>query len=386
MNISDDEALSLAKATRSACDQYATEARVRAVAYEWAPSRPSGFDAEFWRVLCRQIGVSAIAVPESLGGAGFGATALGVVAHELGRSLAPVPFLPSVVLATGLMLDCAELGTWPFDETLLAALLSGDRTAAAVLTDDGGAWGRAAVAITASPEPDGHHAMLSGAARHVLHGGAADDLVVVADVDGRPALFLVAAAAQASLDRQSEDVLDPTRPMATIQFRDTRALLISAGAPVDGLIHQRVQRAVALLTAEQVGANERVLELATEYARQRHQFGRAIGSFQAVKHQCADLLIGLEWSRSASRAALEAADDDPAGAAAELSWRSGMAKAVCSESLRIAAHANLQIHGGIGFTWEGSAHLYLRRARTDEVILGAPGLHWDTLTEELGML
>ncbi len=131
-----------------------------------------------------------------------------------------------------------------------------------------------------------------------------------------------------------------------------------------------------MLSAEQVGACERVLEIATEYARTREQFGRSIGSFQAIKHKCADMLVDLEWARSASQAALEAVDGD---ALAESDWRASMAKAVCSEALRNAAHANVQIHGGIGFTWEDSAHLYLRRARTDEVLFGGPGQHWDRL-------
>jgi alkylation response protein AidB-like acyl-CoA dehydrogenase len=135
-----------------------------------------------------------------------------------------------------------------------------------------------------------------------------------------------------------------------------------------------------VLSAEQVGACERVLEIATAYARTRRQFGRPIGSFQAIKHKCADMLVDLEWARSASLAALEAHEgSEDGGSSAESDWRASMAKAVCSESLRSAVNANVQIHGGIGFTWEDSAHLYLRRARTDEVVLGAPAQHWDRL-------
>ena len=141
-----------------------------------------------------------------------------------------------------------------------------------------------------------------------------------------------------------------------------------------------------MLSAEQVGAHERVLEIATEYARTREQFGRPIGSFQAIKHQCADMLVELEWARSASEAALQAADDEPAGTGGELSWRASMAKAVCSEAFRSASQANLQIHGGIGFTWEDDAHLYLKRARTDEVIFGGPGPHWDRLATEAKLI
>ena len=125
-----------------------------------------------------------------------------------------------------------------------------------------------------------------------------------------------------------------------------------------------------------------MLEIATEYARTREQFDRPIGSFQAIKHKCADMLVDLEWARSASAAALESADGDGGGSG----WRASMAKAVCSEALRDAAHANVQIHGGIGFTWEDSAHLYLRRARTDEVLFGSPAQHWDRLAAEAKIL
>jgi alkylation response protein AidB-like acyl-CoA dehydrogenase len=155
---------------------------------------------------------------------------------------------------------------------------------------------------------------------------------------------------------------------------------LSGDGPVDDVVARNVDLALAVLSAEQVGACERVLELATTYARTREQFGRAIGSFQAIKHKCADMLVDLEWARSASQAALEAFDTDDATAAGEAQWRASMAKAVCSESLRNAAHGNIQIHGGIGFTWEDSAQLYFRRARTDEVLFGTPAQHWDRLS------
>lgn len=149
---------------------------------------------------------------------------------------------------------------------------------------------------------------------------------------------------------------------------------------------RNVDRAISILSAEQVGSHERVLEIATDYARTREQFGRPIGSFQAIKHRCADMLVDLEWSRSASQAALHAVDGLQGATADELGWRASMAKAVCSEGLRSATHTNTQIHGGIGFTWEDAAHLYLKRARTDEVVFGGPGWYWDRLTVEAKLL
>jgi len=173
--------------------------------------------------------------------------------------------------------------------------------------------------------------------------------------------------------------------MATVTLSSVPALQLSDDGPIDGVVERNVNMALAVLSAEQVGACERVLEIATDYARTREQFGRPIGSFQAIKHKCANMLVDLEWARSASQAALQALDDSDAGAAGEAGWRASMAKAVCSEALRSAASSNIQIHGGIGFTWEDSAHLYLRRARTDEVVFGTPAQHWDRLSELTGL-
>ncbi|MGV0067666.1 acyl-CoA dehydrogenase family protein [Mycobacterium colombiense] len=358
-----DERQELGQAVRAACARLCSEERVRRVAYECG-----GFDAELWTVLCGQVGVGAIGMPEDLGGAGFGASALAIVAHELGRTLAPVPFLASAVLATGLLV---EAGASP---ARLEQLAEGRRVAAAVITGDGGFSARPGATFEARQRSGEWR--IDGKARHVLHGTAADDLVVVAMVDGKRAIFLIDTSA-AGVVIEPEEVLDSTRPMASIALCDVAAEELTANGPVDGLIDRCLRRALAVLSAEQVGACERILEIATEYARTREQFGRPIGSFQAIKHRCADMLVELEFARSASQAAVEWADgggDD--------SWRVSMAKAVCSEVLRNAAHSNMQIHGGIGFTWEGSAGLYMKRARTDEVLFGLPGEHWDRVATE----
>jgi alkylation response protein AidB-like acyl-CoA dehydrogenase len=377
--LSTDERDELAHSVRAACEKFASEERVRAVAYN--DGAQGGFDSELWKVLCNQVGVAAIALPEHLGGAGYGASALGVVAHELGRVLAPVPFVASTVLATGLLLDLQ--GQDPDADKRLSGLLEGRRTAAAAITGDGGLWRRTAVTLTAAPGPDSW--TVAGEVRHVLNGAAADDLVVVATTAGEPAVFLVDPTADGVVV-ETERVLDGTRPMATITFTGAPATRLSGNGPVDDIIERNVDLALAVLSAEQVGACERLLEIATEYARTREQFDRPIGSFQAIKHKCADMLVGLEWARSASAAALESVDGNAAEMAGESDWRASMAKAVCSEALRDAAHANVQTHGGIGFTWEDSAHLYLRRARTDEVLFGGPGQHWDRLAARKKLL
>jgi 3-oxochol-4-en-24-oyl-CoA dehydrogenase len=369
-----DERRELACSIRAACAKFASQERVRAAAYDGDGGR-GGVDAELWTVLCAQIGVAQVALPERLGGAGYGASALGVVAHELGRVLAPVPFVASAVLATGLLLD-ASAGD---RDARLSGLLSGRRTAAAAITGDGGLWSRAAITLNASRSGDDWR--IDGTVRHVLNGTAADDLLVVATVGSEPAVFLLDRTAE-GVTAVAERVLDGTRPMATITCTGAPAALLTGEGPADDLIERNVNLALAILSAEQVGACERVLEIAADYARTREQFDRPIGSFQAIKHKCADMLVDLEWARSASQAALQALDNRDS----ESTWRASMAKAVCSESLRNAAHANVQIHGGIGFTWEDSAHLYLRRARTDEVLFGAPGQHWDRVSAHAKLL
>ena len=367
-----DERHELSRSVRAACEKFASEERVRSTAYDGDGSH-GGVDTELWTILCAQVGVTAIALPERLGGAGFGASALGVVAHELGRALAPVPLLASAVLAAGLLIDAGD----PDADKCLSGLLDGQRTAAAAITGDGGLWRRAAVTLTAARNSGDW--IVDGVVRHVLNGTGADDLLVVAIVDSEPAVFLLNPAAE-GVDIVAERVLDGTRPMAGITFTNAPAARLTGAGPADDVIERNVNLALAILSAEQVGTCERVLEIATEYARTRKQFDRPIGSFQAIKHKCADMLLDLEWARSASLAALEAFDTDDATVAGEAEWRASMAKAVCSESLRNAAHANVQIHGGIGFTWEDSAHLYFRRARTDEVLFGAPAQHWDRLS------
>lgn len=366
--LSSEERNELAEAVRSACERLAPEERVRTVGYERDGS-DRGFDAELWAVLCGQVGISAIAAPERLGGAGYGVTALAVVAHELGRVLAPIPFLASTVLATGLLIE----GDGPAER--LRTLVDGHRTAAAAITGDGGLWDRTSVTLTASR--GGAHWTIEGTVVHVLHGSAADDLVVVALVDGDPALFLLEATEQ-EVTIEPERVLDGTRPMATITFNGAHAERLQPNQHVDGLIEHCLHQTLAVLSSEQVGACERVLEIATDYARTREQFGRRIGSFQAIKHRCADMLVELELARSAAQAALESVED----ADGQERWRVSMAKAVCSEALRNASHDNVQIHGGIGFTWEGPAGLYVRRARTDEALFGLPGRYWDRLATE----
>jgi alkylation response protein AidB-like acyl-CoA dehydrogenase len=364
--LSADEAKELSASVRAACDRSAPESRFRAVLS--APEGgEQGFGARLWRALCRQVGVSAIGIPEALGGAGHGVATQALIAHELGRALAPVPYVASAVLATELLVAAAA----PTD--LLRSLADGETTAAAVLPSHRGSLPRHPRPITGCRRSNGW--TLRGTAKHVLNGSGADHLVVAAAADGDWAIFVLPISAY-GVSISAENVLDHTRPMATVTFTDAPAQRLRPPQPVDSLVDRCLHRALAVLSAEQVGACERILEMATEYARTREQFGRPIGSFQAIKHRCANMLVELEMARSASMAAVQSIDDNDD----EAGWRVSMAKAVCSEALRESAHANLQIHGGIGFTAEHPAGMFVKRARTDEVLFGTPAEYWDRLS------
>jgi alkylation response protein AidB-like acyl-CoA dehydrogenase len=359
----------LSSSVRAACARLLPDERLRFVAYDTAADE-RGFDRELWRALCHQVGVAAVGVPEQHGGDGCGAGAQAAIAHELGRALAPVPFLSSAVLSSAVLAAAGD------PTGLLGVLREGGDTAAAVVPTRDGRLDCSAVSVSVSGT-----GRLFGSVRHVLGATGAEHLLVVADELAIPAL-LVVEREQSGVEVVSEDVLDGTRPMATVTFDNAPAQRLTTERPTVEIIDEGIRHGVAVLTAEQVGATERVLQMAVEYAGTRRQFDRPIGSFQAVKHRCADMLLDLELARSASLAAVSAVDEN----SAEAPWLVSMAKAVCSETLRDASHANLQIHGGIGFTWEHAAGLYVKRARTDEVLFGPPTGHWNVVADNAALV
>jgi alkylation response protein AidB-like acyl-CoA dehydrogenase len=366
MAMTRQEAAEFARSVRAACASLSTK-RAEDITFGAADS---GFDHQLWLLLCQQLGAAEIVVPTSGERDATDTVALGVVAHELGRALAPVPFLASAVLATGLV---AELGC---EKEALDVWISGARTAAAIFSSFGGPWDPTAVSISAAGSAGDW--TLTGVARHVLHGRDADDYVIVADAGTALTAFLVDRH-DAGVTVEPEQVLDGTRPMATVSLAQVRGRRLGGQDSVDEIVARHVDRALAVLAAEQVGTCERLLELTTEYAKTRSQFGRPIGSFQSIKHALANNLVDLEWATSASQAALERIGPREG---ADRSWRASLAKAVCSEALRQIAHTGVQVHGGLGFSWEGPVHRYLRRARTDEVIFGGPSYYWSRLALE----
>ncbi|NRQ34793.1 acyl-CoA/acyl-ACP dehydrogenase [Nonomuraea sp. NN258] len=298
---------------------------LRAVVRAYLAAHP---DAS-WRALARDVGVAGLLVPERYGGAGCGPAETAAVAEELGRVLSPHPFLQTAVLAV----EAVKAADPDTAARLLPALAEGTTTATVILPGDG--------------DLRLESGRLSGTVPCALPG----ELVLVY----AGGLLLTAEPSH----RVPHRTMDESRPLATLVFDDV--ITRRAG---DGGSWSRVRDlGVAALAAEQVGGAARCLEMATEYAKQRRQFGRPIGSFQAIKHKLADVLLQVESARSA------------AGSAAESESYAAIAGSYCTEAYLAAAGENIQVHGGIGITWEHPAHRYLKRATSDAQLFGPPRAH-----------
>lgn len=321
------------------------------------------YDAKLWHTLARELGVTGLQVPETLGGAGASLRETAVVLEELGRAAAPTPYLGSAVLATTALLACDAA-------ELLAPTASGGRTATLAVplsTAPGGGFPAAVRADAAGT--------LTGTVTSVADLAAADLLVVPATAQDGPALYAVDATA-AGLTRTPRGSLDLTRPLADLTLHGTPARRIADPATARAALEQALLTGAGLLASEQLGIAEWCLAATVAHLRERHQFGRPVGSFQAVKHRLADLWLDVAGARAAARNAADAlatADQDAALAVA-------VAQAYCGDVAVRAAEECVQLHGGIGMTWEHPAHLYLKRAKADQIALGTPGHHRAALT------
>lgn len=323
---------------------------------------PEGYDSAMWKEL-GELGWLAMAIPEEYGGAGYGFGEVAVVSEEMGRALFPSPFLGSTVMAATLV---EGLGTQSQKSELLGGIARGERCLAV-------ARGERLVSV----EPDGAGWTLSGTVRFVLDGVSADTLLVSTD----HGVFVVDDQAQ-GVRRERLDVMDLTRPQARIDLTDTPAVRLGQKGEDPGAVLEAMSyRAVAALAMEQVGGTQACLDMSVAYAKDRHQFGRPIGSFQAIKHMCADMLVGLESARSAAHHLATAIDEDPD----EVPLAAPVAKSYCSEAYFRAAADTIQIHGGIGFTWEHSAHLYLKRAKSSQLLFGGAERHREELARRIAI-
>jgi alkylation response protein AidB-like acyl-CoA dehydrogenase len=335
------------------------------------------YDTGLWRALAADVGCAGLLIPEDHGGAGASYREAAVVAEEVGRSVAPVPYLGSAVVATAALLEAA-------DADLLRGLASGSVTAAL------------AVPFTAAPPvawPSGN-GLLSGvrvaaprdadpAGRTRLRGtvaGVADALpadVLLVPADGVPAGLYAVDPGAAGLTKSPVTSLDMTRQLADLTLDDVPARCVASGQAAVRAVQAAVTAGAAMLAAEQLGAAQRCLDMTVAYLKERHQFARPVGSFQALKHRLADLWVAITQARSAARyaaACLASGDPDTPIAVA-------LAKAACSDAAVHAAQECVQLHGGIGFTWEHPAHLYLKRAKSSSIGFGTADWHRATLAD-----
>ncbi|CAL9322278.1 acyl-CoA dehydrogenase family protein [Streptomyces sp. SudanB182_2057] len=335
-----------------------------------------GFDRAVWRQMAEQLELMALIIPGEYGGAGHSYAELSVVLDEMGRVLLCAPYFATVALAANLLLASRDE---PAKEEYLPGIASGRTIATVALAERQGDWGESGIALEATRTPDGGW-RLSGEKRYVLDGHVADLVLVVARTRAGVSLFAVERGA-VGLTAVPVATLDPTRKLARLSFDRVRARPVGADGEGWPAVARMLDLAAVALAAEQAGGAQRVLEMAVAYAGLRVQFGRPIGSFQAIKHKCADMLLEVESARAAAyHAGWAVAEDDD-----EVPVLASLAKSCCSEAYFHAAAENIQIHGGIGFTWEHPAHLYFRRAKSSELLFGDAAHHRELLARRIGV-
>jgi alkylation response protein AidB-like acyl-CoA dehydrogenase len=329
----------------------------------------AGYDPQVWKQLAGQLGLQGLAIPEEYGGSGATPVELGIAFEEMGRALLCAPFFSTVGLAAQALLAA---GDDQAKREYLPRIADGSLLATVAVTEADGRWDLAAVRTSAAADSGAPGAfLLDGTKMFVVDGHIAELLLVVARTDGGLGLFAVDASAEGVV-RTPLPALDMTRKLARVEFTRAPARLVSGPGDATGALSRALDLALVALTAEQVGGAQRCLDMAVDYAKIRMQFGRPIGSFQAIKHKCAEMLIEVE---SAKSAAYHAAGSAAEATSDELGVAAAIAKACCSEAYFHVAAETIQVHGGIGFTWEHDAHLYFRRAKSSQLFLGDEHYH-----------
>ncbi|MFA5565831.1 MAG: acyl-CoA dehydrogenase family protein [Acidimicrobiia bacterium] len=335
----------------------------------------NGFDAAVWNQMGSEMGLQGLIVPEEFGGQGYGYVELIVVLEEMGRRLLCAPYFSTVVLAANTLLQSGDEAA---KSAHLPGIASGETIATLALTEANGRWDAEGVTLPATKSGDAW--TLSGEKMFVLDGHTANLIIVAARTDNGVSLFAVDGDAS-GLTRTPLATMDQTRKQAKLEFSNTPATLIGEEGKGWDTLSTVLDLAAVALAAEQVGGAQECLDTSVQYAKDRVQFGRPIGSFQAIKHKCADMLLEVESAKSAAYyagwCAAEMNDELPAVAS--------LAKAYCSEAYFHTAAENIQIHGGIGFTWEHPAHLYFKRAKSSELLLGDPTYHRELLAQRIGI-
>jgi alkylation response protein AidB-like acyl-CoA dehydrogenase len=335
----------------------------------------AGFERAGWQRLNQELGLTAIHIPEAYGGQGFGYAELAIVLEEAGRGLLCAPFLSTVLASTAIL----NAGTEEQKLALLPAIAAGTTTATLAFSEDDGLNDGAGVSMTAAPSGSAYR--LDGVKSFVLDGHTADLIVVLARKPGSSGdnglSFFTVAGDSSALERRRLKTMDETRKLARLKFNAVEAKLLGEADAAAAPFARTLQQAAILLANEMVGGADRLRQDALAYTKMRMQFGRSIASFQVTKHKAADMLVDVELAKSAayySAAALDEGDDD-------LPALASLAKACAAEAyLQTAIHA-VQMHGGIGFTWDNDTHLWFKRAKSSEILFGDANQHRELMMQ-----
>ncbi|MFZ5930136.1 MAG: acyl-CoA dehydrogenase family protein [Pseudomonadota bacterium] len=335
-----------------------------------------GWERETWKQLNSDLGLSAVHIPETYGGQGFGFVELAIVLEEMGRALLCGPYFSSVVLAANAILNA---GTEDQKQALLPGIAAGETVATLAFTEENGRWDSSGVTVTAKAQGDGYR--LDGVKSFVLDGHTADLIVVLARKPGTSgdeglSFFTVRSDAK-GLDRRLLKSVDATRKLALLKFDGVQAELLGEAGAAAAPFARTLDQAAVCLANEMVGGADQLRQSALDYVTMRMQFGRSIASFQAIKHKCADMLVDVELAKSAAYYAAEAAAEE----AADLPAIASLAKACAADAFMQTARETIQLHGGIGFTWDNDTHLWFKRAKSSEVFLGTPKYHRELLMQ-----
>ena len=365
-----EEQEELRRTVRAFLDQKSSEPEVRRLM-----ETEDGYDPAVWKQMGEQLGLQGLHIPEEFGGSGYSYVELCIVLEEMGARLLCAPYFSSVVLAANTLL---ESGDDAAKKELLPGIASGETIATLALTEENGRWDEEGVTVTATKAGDGW--TIDGTKSFVLDGAIAGLILVAARTGAGVSIFAVDGGAS-GITKTRLSTMDMTRKQAKLDFAGTPARLVGNDGGGWAVIEKVLDLAVIGLVNESVGGAQFVLDMAVQYAKDRVQFGRPIGSFQAIKHKCADMLLEVESSKSAAYygagVVAEGSDEVPSVAS--------LAKAYVGEAYFHVTAENIQIHGGIGFTWEHPAHLYFKRAKSSELLFGDPTYHRELLAQRIGL-
>ena len=330
-----------------------------------------GYERDGWRAINAELGLTAVRIPEAYGGQGFGFGEQCIVLEEMGRALLCAPFFGTAVLAAGAILNA---GTEAKKQALLPGIAAGETIATLAWVEDNGRWDVEGTALTATTV--GGRSVLNGHKTYVVDGHTAALIVVLARAPQGLSLFTVDGNA-AGLIRRSLKSMDPTRKFARLEFDGVAAQPLGAAGGAAVPFARTMIEAAVCLANEMVGGADRLREDALAYSMMRMQFGKPIASFQSMKHKQADMLLEVELAKSAAYYAAASLDDEDDNAVAN----AHLAKACAGDTyMQTAIHA-VQIHGGIGFTWDNDTHLWFKRAKSSEVLLGDSTYHRELMMQ-----